>query len=121
MAHKNNRSQTMERCMSVVLIADAVLFVLYLIFAGKGVIWAKVLFAVLAILFSLAALGYLYLTRELTHPRSLWMTAAAAAVLICTIFSLILNYPRPKYTLQDAMSNASETYEVQQGSEASDN
>lgn len=96
---KSSEYRKMERKMSLVLIADLLLFVLYLIAAGNGVIWAKVLLSILIILLSAAILGFLYLTQELRKRRSVWMTAASGAILICTLVSLLLNFPRPQYTL----------------------
>ena len=106
MAQKNNkRYHTLEQNMTIALIVDAILFIIYLIVAAKGIIWAKVLTAVLALILSLAIFGFLYLTQEWNRRRSLWMTTAAAAVALCTLFSLILNFPRPKYTTQDAATH----------------
>lgn len=99
MAGKGIRYQQMEKYITYGLIADAVLFILYLIFAGFGIIWMKVILAVLAFLLSAAILGYLYLTKELLRPRSLWMSVAAASVIVCLLFSLILNFPSPSYKL----------------------
>ncbi len=101
MAGKGIRYQRMEKYITYGLIADAVLFILYLIFAGFGIIWMKAICAVAAIVLSAAILGYLYLTRELLRPRSLWMSVAAAAVAVCVLFSLILNFPSPKYQLPE--------------------
>ena len=41
----------------------------------------------------------LYMTRELLRRRSIWMTLAAACVIICVLVSLILKFPSPPYTL----------------------
>ena len=90
---KNQRYKVMEWYMTYTLIADLGLFLLYLIFAGFGIVWLKVVTAILAILISLGCLAYLYLTQELLRRRSFWMTTAAAAILLCTLMSLILNYP----------------------------
>ncbi len=79
--------------MTYALIADGLLFILYLICAGAGIIWLKVILAILAILLSGLCLAWLFVSRELLRPRSLWMSAAAAAVIVCIVFSLILNYP----------------------------
>ena len=106
MAEKKNRYQVMEQYMTYALIADAVLFVLYLLFAGLGIVWLKVTLAVVAIVLSVLILGYLYMTKELLKPRSLWMSAAAAAVVVCLLFSLILNFPSPKYTLPEQPNNS---------------
>lgn len=91
-----------ERYMTYVLCADTVLFILYLIFAGIGIIWMKVLLAILCILLSAILLGFLYLTKELLRRRSLWISAGAAAIAVCVLFSLILNFPSPnKYKPQN--------------------
>lgn len=95
MKKKNNRYQQMARNMTYTLLTDLLLFIVFLIAAGTGTIWLKVVTAILAILISSLCLGFLYLSKELLRQRSLWMTAAAAAILICTIFSLIVNFPSP--------------------------
>ena len=92
---RNNRYKQMELKMSCVLLADFFLFIIFLFAAGFGVIWLKVITSIITILASLLCLGFLYLSQELLRRRSLWMTAAAAALLICTLFSLILGYPSP--------------------------
>lgn len=96
MAKRPNRYKIIDKYMTYVLIADAVIFLLYLLFAGFGVLWGKVCFAIFGILLSAACLGFLYMTRELLRKRSLWMTAGAAAVIICILVSLIANFPSPK-------------------------
>ena len=100
MAKRNNRYKIVDKYMTYALIADGAIFLLYLLFAGFGVLWGKVLFAVLGILLSAACLGFLYLTQELLRKRSLWMTAGAAAVIICILVSLICNIPSPKPVYQ---------------------
>ena len=101
MADKKSRYQEMEQYMTYIIIADAVLFILYLIAAGSAVIWLKVTLALLCLILSGAILGYLYMTKELLNPRSLWMSTAAAAVALCLLVSLIVNFPRPKYQLPE--------------------
>jgi len=96
MAERKNRYKQMERSMVCVLGADFVLFVLYLICAGAGITWLKVTLAILGILISGGCIGYLYMTQELLRRRSLWMGTAAAAIAICLLTSLILNFPSPK-------------------------
>ena len=44
-------------------------------------------------------LYFLFMSRELLRRRSFWMTVAAACVIICLLFSLILKFPAPKFTL----------------------
>ena len=92
---RNNRYKQMELKMSCVLLADFVLFIIFLFATGFGVIWLKVITSIITIITSLLCLGFLFLSQELLRRRSLWMTAAAAALLLCTVFSLILGYPSP--------------------------
>lgn len=95
MSKPKNRYQEMEHYMTYALLADLVIFILYLIAAGIGIIWLKVITAIIAILLSGLCLAFLYLSQELLRPRSLWMSAAAAAIAVCVLFSLILNFPSP--------------------------
>lgn len=95
MNNRRNRYRQMERYMTYALLTDLGVFLLFLIAAGNGVLWLKIITAIIAILLSGLCLGFLFLSRELLRPRSLWMSAAAAAVALCTLFSLLLNYPSP--------------------------
>lgn len=96
MAKKQNRYKDLETKLTAALIVDAVIFILYLLFAGLGIIWLKVVTAILTILISGLCLVLLYFSGELLRQRSLWMTVGFGAVVICLLFSLILNYPSPK-------------------------
>lgn len=96
MARRRSRYKEMERYMTCLLIGDGVLFFVFLLAAGLGVIWLKVITAILAILVSGLCLAFLYLSQELLRRRSLWMTVGFAAVLLCLLVSLIANYPSPK-------------------------
>ncbi len=91
-----NRYKQLDRMMSWALIADAAVFILYLFGAGFGVLWLKVLTAIITICVSGLCLYILYLTKELTRHRSLWMTLGAGAILLLVLLSLILGYPGPK-------------------------
>ena len=93
MDSNRSRYELMERYMTIALITDAALFFLFLISAAAGVMWLKSITAILAALISALALAYLFITQELSKKRSLWMTAAAGAILICIIISLLLNFP----------------------------
>lgn len=99
MSRKRTRYQKMETVVTTVLCLDAVIFLAYLIFAGNGMIGLKITAAILCFLISGAVLYLLYMTRELLRKRSMWMTLAAACVIICVLFSLILNFPAPVYAL----------------------
>ena len=96
MARKSNsKVQQMQMYLTYALIAAASLFVLYLVAAGIGITWLKVITAILAILLSFACLAFLYLTNSLLRPRNLWITTAAGAIIVCLLFSLMLSFPSP--------------------------
>lgn len=95
MTRRENRYKQMEKKMTYALLGDLGLFLLYLLCAGAGIIWLKVILAIFCVLISLAILGFLYLSQELLRSRSLWMTTGGAAILLCLIVSLLLNYPAP--------------------------
>lgn len=102
MESQKKRYQKMQYMMCGALALDLVLFIVYLIAAGNGIVWLKVIIAILAILLSLLCLAYLYLTKEILRQRSLWMSVMAAAITICLLFSLILNFPSPNpYTVYE--------------------
>lgn len=101
MTQKTSRYKTMERYMTIALCLDALLFILYMIVAGNGIIWLKIILSLLCFVVSGALLWFLYKTNELLRQRSLWITAGAAAIAICLFFSLILNFPSPNKYKQD--------------------
>lgn len=95
MEERRNRYKDLEQLMTVLLIATAVDFLLFLIFSGVGVLWVKVVTAIFAILMPLLSLAFLYISQELLRQRSLWLTTGFASILVCTIVSLICNFPSP--------------------------
>ena len=92
---RRNRYRQMEFMMTRILLADAAIFVLYLLFATFNVVALKWIMAIIAILSSGLCLGFLYMTGELLKKRSLWMSTGFAAVALCTLVSLILSFPGP--------------------------
>ena len=107
MANYFNNYKTSERYMTYALIADTILFTLYLIVAGLGIVWLKVILAILCFGISGLLIWFLYTTQELMKHRSLWITVGAAAIAVCLLFSLILNFPSPnKYKPQDENTTA---------------
>ena len=107
MDKSTNRYTKMERYLTLALIISFILFIIFLIASGFGIIWLKVLVAILAILIPGLCLYVLYLTKELLRQRSLWMSVASAAIIICILFSLILNFPSPKPVMQSDHSGES--------------
>ena len=90
---RRNRYREMETNMTRVMEPDAAIFLLYLLFAALNLAFLKLLLAIIAIIGSGLCLGFLYMTGELLKKRSLWMTVGFAAVVICTLYSLILRWP----------------------------
>ena len=88
---RRDRYKEFERTMTAAVLADAAFFVLYLIFSG--VLWLKVVLAVLTLVVSVGGLVVMYLSQELLKNRSLWMSCGFFAVLVCTVVSLILAFP----------------------------
>ena len=95
MGNHNRRYHAMQTLVTRVLLIDLALFVLYLIVAAAAILWLKVIFVIFIFLISLCTLAFLYLCGELLRKRSRWMSAWAAAIFVCTLFSVILNYPSP--------------------------
>ena len=104
MTGKPQRYKVMERYMTIALCVDAVLFFFYLIAAGNGVIWLKVILTLLCLGISGLLLWFLYVTKELLRQRSLWISTGAAAIVICLLFSLLLNFPSPNKYKQEEKS-----------------
>ena len=94
---KRNRYREMESLMTKIILADALIFVLYLVCAAMAWTVLKVITAIIAIFGSLLCLGWLYLTGEFPRRRSLWMVTAFICIALCVLFSLILNYPCPTF------------------------
>lgn len=93
---KRNRFSELEGKMTRILLVNTAVFVMYLIFSGFGIIPMKVISAIVSIMVSLLCLGYLYMSGEMRKRRSLWMMTAAAGLFLCTVVSLICNFPSPK-------------------------
>lgn len=102
MDRKRSRYKKMETAVTAVLCLDVIIFLAFLFFAGRGMAGLKITAAVLCFLISGAVLYFMYMSRELLRKRSLWMTLAAACVILCVLASLILNFPAPAYILPHA-------------------
>ena len=96
---KRNRYREMESLMTKVIVGDALVFVLYLLFAGLGLTVVKVAAAIIAILGSLLGLGWLVITGEFSRRRSLWMVTGFIAIVLFVLVSLLLGYPGPAPTV----------------------
>lgn len=92
---KRNRYREMESLMTKVILVDLLVFVLYLVCAGKGWMIFKVITAIISIFGSLLCLGWLYMTGEFPRRRSLWMITFFICIALCVLASLLLSFPCP--------------------------
>ena len=99
------RYKDIERVLTQILIADAAVFVLYMVFAGMGLIFLKVTATVLCLLASLACLALLYMTGEMKKARSRWLVLGFGSIVLCLLVSLLLNYPSPAEVVAEAVGN----------------
>ncbi len=93
MAKRNNRYRQFDFIATRVVIADAFLFLVYLLSAATGLGFLKGLTAFVCVVGSALCLGYLYLTQEWLKKRSLWMSMSFAAILLLTLVSLLCKVP----------------------------
>ena len=89
------RYKQLDQLLTRVIIADTALFILYLIFAAFGITWLKIIIGIIAIALSGLCLAYLYMLGEFKKARSRWLVMGFASIILCTLVSLILNYPSP--------------------------
>ena len=92
---KRNRYRELERLMTKILLGDALVFVLFLVFSAKGWAVVRVISAIVATVASLLSLAWLFITGELVRRRSFWMVTGFGAIFLCLIISLLLRYPCP--------------------------
>lgn len=89
------RYKQIDQLLTRVIIADTTIFVLYLIFAALGLSVLKAILAIIALLLSGLSLAYLYKIGEFKKARSRWLVMGFCSIVLCTLVSLILNYPSP--------------------------
>lgn len=92
---KKNRYHQLETLMTEVIIGVSVLFVMFVLFSWFGIGVGKYITGILEMIVSLLSLGWLYITGEFKHRRSLWMITAFICFIICTLVSMLLGYPCP--------------------------
>ena len=100
------RYKQIEQLLTRVLLADTAVFVLYLIFAGFGLTFLKVLTVIIALAGSALCLAYLYMLGEFKKARSRWLVMGFGAIILCTLVSVILNFPSPAPEYADALGAA---------------
>lgn len=111
MASSRARYKKFEHMVGLLLAIAFLLFIGFLVASGLGITWLKLLCSIVAILICGLCLVFLVLTQELLSRRSLWMSVLSAAIILCIVFSLLLNYPSPNPYRQEtgpasAMTNS---------------
>ena len=92
---KRMRYKELDKLLTRILIAEAAVFVLYMLFAGLGIVALKVITAIAIIVASGLSLAYLYMCGEIKKRRSRWLVLGFACLVIVLLVSLILKYPSP--------------------------
>lgn len=102
------RYKDVERVLTQILLGEVVVFILYLIFAGLGLLALKVFTSIVIAAASVLCLGFLYMCREMFKRRSRWLVFAFGALLFLLLVSLLLNYPSPNEAkaAAEAIANA---------------
>ena len=92
---KRNRYREMESLMTKVILADAFVFVLYMVFAARDMGALKIVTAIISLVVSGLSLAWLYITGEFPRRRSLWMITGFVGIIVCLLVSLLLGFPGP--------------------------
>ena len=92
---KRNRYRELENLMTKVILGEAAVFILYLVFSYKELVALKVITAIITSVGSLLSLAWLLLTGEFTRRRSLWMVTGFSCLFLLILVSLLLGYPCP--------------------------
>ncbi len=92
---EHSRFRFFEKNMTIAVGIDAAAFVLFLLGAGFGITWLKIIAVIGIVAVSVLGLVSLYLTGELFRLRSRWIAASFCALLLCMLVSLLLHYPAP--------------------------
>lgn len=85
----------LEQQLTIVVGIDLAIYLLYLLFAGIGITWLKVILAVAGIVLSLLGAAFLVLIGEYKRRRSLWILCAFGSIAVCILVSLITRFPSP--------------------------
>ena len=99
---RRKRYKEIEQLLTRVLLGDAAVFVLYLLFAGLGLTALKVITVIIAIVTCGLSLAFLYMCGEFQKRRSRWLVLGFACIIVCMLVSLILKYPSPAPEAADA-------------------
>lgn len=92
---KRNRYRELESLMTKIIIADAIVFVGFLLFSRNDLVALKVITSIVTLITSLLSLAWLFIVGEFQRRRSLWMVTGFIGITLVVTLSLILGYPCP--------------------------
>ena len=100
---KRNRYRHMEIIMTRIILGLCLAFILFMLFSWRGMNTVtnilKYVTGSITVIGSGLSMGWLYITGEFKHRRSLWMVTAFGALILCTLVSLIFRFPCPPVTI----------------------
>ena len=96
---KRNRYRHMEIIMTRIVLGLTLAFILFMLFSWRGFTVMKYVSGSIAAVGSALSLGWLYITGEFKHRRSLWMITAFFSFIVVILFSLIFRWPCPPITI----------------------
>lgn len=85
----------LEKNLSMIIACELAVFVLMLICGAAGIFWLKIVLGLILLAASALGCGLLILMQEYRRKRSWWLIASFASIFLCTLVSLIVNYPAP--------------------------
>ncbi len=93
MADKNDGYRALEQVLTVFVILDFLLFLGYLISGIASALILKYILAVLSIVGGAFGIYMLINTKEIRHHRSRWILYCFICIPLCTIVSLLCQFP----------------------------
>ena len=94
--NSNRRSfRHLERNLTLVILADLILFVLTLAASGTGILWLKIIVGLVCMAIAFLGAAFLVLINEHKRRRSWWMVVSFGALFLCTLVSLLTGSPAP--------------------------
>ena len=99
MATQSNSPQRsfrqLERNLTLVILADLILFILTLAASGTGILWLKIIVGLICMAISFLGGAFLVLINEHKRRRSWWLIVAFGSLFLCTLVSLLTASPTP--------------------------
>ena len=83
----------LEQQLTIAVIVNAAIYLLYLLFAGFGITWLKVILALAGISLGILGCAFLVLIGEHKRRRSLWILCAFGSIAACILVSLLTRFP----------------------------